>query len=118
MKKKLIELPDNLFNKIELIAKKMTEEQENQMNDYYIELLKNKTIKTLNDGYIFKLSMDKAFSLQGVIQDLLLCKGTMNSWGTTEGEKYKMVRELKDHYCIINDLGEEDFFSKKWFEKL
>jgi hypothetical protein len=46
----------------------MTKEQETQMNDYYLELLKNGTIKTLNEAMIFKLSYEKAFSLNGVVK--------------------------------------------------
>jgi hypothetical protein len=44
----------------------MNKEQEAKIEEHYKELLDNKTINTLNDGYIYKLAIDKAFSLQGV----------------------------------------------------
>ena len=46
----------------------MTKEQEVQMNNYYLELLKKGSINTLNEAMIFKLSYEKAFSLNSVSQ--------------------------------------------------
>jgi hypothetical protein len=36
------------------------------MNDYYLELVINDSINTLNEAMIFKLSYEKAFYLNGV----------------------------------------------------
>ena len=42
----------------------ITKEQESKMNNYYLELTQNGSINTLNEAMIFKLSYEKAFSLQ------------------------------------------------------
>lgn len=45
----------------------MTKNQKKQMGDYLLELKKRGYIEDLADELIFKLSYEKAFSLQGVL---------------------------------------------------
>ena len=41
----------------------MTDEQYNKLEKHYNKLVKKGTIKTINDAYIYKLAIEKAFSL-------------------------------------------------------
>ena len=63
----------------------MNNKQYKKLEKHYNRLVKNKTIKTLNECLVYKLAIDKAFSLQGVVKTLK--------------DKYEIVFDdwLKDH---------------------
>lgn len=44
----------------------MNKEQELKLEEYYQELLENKTIKTLNEALVFKLAYEKALTMHDV----------------------------------------------------
>lgn len=92
----------------------MTKEQELQMENYYQELLKYGKIKTLNEALVFKLSYEKAFSLNGVMPMLLCLTDDVN--GVTKGERYKMKNEDEEHYFLIDDRDKEIKLYKRFFE--
>ena len=48
----------------------MNNKQYKKLEKHYNRLVKNKTIKTLNECLVYKLAIDKAFSLQGVVKTL------------------------------------------------
>ena len=58
------ESAEQIINKVK--NKTMTKKQEVQMNNYYLELKKDGMITKLHEAMIFKLSYEKAFSLNGV----------------------------------------------------
>ena len=44
----------------------MNNKQYDKIEEHYKYLVKNGTIKTMNEGYVYKLAIDKAFSLSDV----------------------------------------------------
>jgi len=76
----------------------MTKKQEQQMNDYYTELLNNGSIKTINEAFIFILSYEKAFSLNGV--------------GSSNKGKYKKAFNLAMKYIGITGVSLSEFIEK------
>ena len=72
----------------------MNNKQYEKIEKHYNKLVKNKTIKTLNDSLIYKLAIDKAFSLCGVVKELP-CKESVVS------------ELLKDLFKIIEDANEK-----------
>jgi site-specific recombinase XerD len=76
----------------------MTKEQEVQMNNYYLELLKKGSINTLNEAMIFKLSYEKAFSLNSVSQQREQLNG-FRKWTSERANNEDVVKqEVIDDY--------------------
>ena len=96
--------------------KKMTKEQELQMNNYYEKLVKEGKLKTLQEAYIFKLSYEKAFSLKDVVASVL-CVDSSCYGALTKYCKYRIIKEDNINYTIINDYDEEFRYPKVLFVK-
>lgn len=95
----------------------MNKEQELQADEYYKELVNNKTITTLNEALVFKLAYEKALTMHAVMPTLLLCIDAIVSWDITIGRKYTLIKESQNQYLIKNDKGFKDWIHKDWFEK-
>tara|TARA_R110000782_G_scaffold265060_1_gene358545 strand:- start:331 stop:621 length:291 start_codon:yes stop_codon:yes gene_type:complete len=95
----------------------MTKEQELQMNNYYLELKKDGIITKLHEAMIFKLSYEKAFSLNGVVASVL-CVKSKGYKDLQKGKKYELIDELVLDYVIVDDEGCNYRYPKELFERI
>mgnify|MGYP006168516491 CR=1 FL=1 len=77
----------------------MNSKQYKKLEKHYNRLVKNKTIKTLNECLVYKLAIDKAFSLQGVV----VPKGTC----CLKPKKIGKVNDMFESWDECKNCGKE-----------